>query len=117
MGRNDSRALGIGFSWLALLVVVAACSSSSNQDVPSAPVNIADSGMNGGDANSPAGPSDASTTGDANGDDDATADGGGPCTTRISYGAAWIAPANHPANFDDVPGVVRLGRRVHHLGR
>jgi len=24
------------------------------------------------------------------------------CTTRISYGSAWIAPANHTTNYDDV---------------
>ena len=29
-----------------------------------------------------------------------------PCTTRITYGAAWIPPANHPAQFDDVAGRV-----------
>lgn len=29
-----------------------------------------------------------------------------PCVTRITYGAAWFHPANHPADFDDVSGVV-----------
>jgi arabinan endo-1,5-alpha-L-arabinosidase len=28
------------------------------------------------------------------------------CTTRISYGASWLAPANHPDAFDDVTGRV-----------
>ena len=48
--------------------------------------------------------SDAPTAeGDADAQGDADA---GPCTTRISYGAAWIAPPNHPANYDDAPGPV-----------
>ncbi len=29
-----------------------------------------------------------------------------PCTTRITYGAAWLPPANHPNNYDDVAGKV-----------
>lgn len=29
-----------------------------------------------------------------------------PCITRITYGAAWLRPANHPADYDDVAGVV-----------
>ncbi len=28
------------------------------------------------------------------------------CTTRISYGASWLAPANHPTRYDDVAGRV-----------
>ena len=28
------------------------------------------------------------------------------CTTRISYGSAWIAPDSHATRYDDVPGVV-----------
>src|SRR5262252_6298093 len=27
-----------------------------------------------------------------------------PCTTRVTYGSAWIHGANHPASFDDAPG-------------
>jgi len=36
-------------------------------------------------------------------------DGGGSaqaCATRISYGAAWLAPANHANRYDDVDGEV-----------
>ena len=33
-------------------------------------------------------------------------DGGVPCVTRITYGAAWLRGANHPEDFDDVHGVV-----------
>jgi GH43 family beta-xylosidase len=35
-------------------------------------------------------------------------DGGGSfaCTTRITYGDAWIRPANHPNQYDDVSGSV-----------
>ena len=32
--------------------------------------------------------------------------GPGSCATRITYGAAWLPPPNHPAQFDDVPGRV-----------
>ena len=28
------------------------------------------------------------------------------CTTRVSYGAGWLPPANHPATYDDVVGRV-----------
>jgi arabinan endo-1,5-alpha-L-arabinosidase len=28
------------------------------------------------------------------------------CTTRVTYGPAWVPPANHPAHYDDVPGRV-----------
>ena len=35
-----------------------------------------------------------------------TAEGQAACTTRISYGSAWIRPANHPGSFDDAPGEV-----------
>ncbi len=42
---------------------------------------------------------------------DASSDTGtdalGPCTTTVSYGAAWIAPPNHPDGFDVAPGDVR----------
>ena len=30
----------------------------------------------------------------------------GACATRITYGAAWLPPANHPAQYDDVAGRV-----------
>ncbi len=30
----------------------------------------------------------------------------GSCATRITYGAAWIPPPNHPAQYDDVNGRV-----------
>ena len=26
------------------------------------------------------------------------------CTTRVTYGASWILPANHPNTYDDVKG-------------
>jgi GH43 family beta-xylosidase len=33
---------------------------------------------------------------------------GGPaaCATRVTYGSAWIPPANHPAQYDDVAGAL-----------
>ena len=30
----------------------------------------------------------------------------GSCATRITYGAAWLPPPNHPAQYDDVAGRV-----------
>ena len=33
----------------------------------------------------------------------------GVCTTRVTYGAGWLAPANHPASYDDVAGRVFTG--------
>src|SRR5947209_17732142 len=32
--------------------------------------------------------------------------GGTPCSTRITYGSAWIHGANHPASSDDAAGLV-----------
>jgi len=29
-----------------------------------------------------------------------------PCTTRVTYGSAWIHGPEHPADFDDAPGVI-----------
>lgn len=34
------------------------------------------------------------------------------CSTRVSYGATWLAPPNHPNRYDDVPGVVSWGDGV-----
>jgi GH43 family beta-xylosidase len=36
--------------------------------------------------------------------------GAGPCSTRITYGAAWIPAPNHPDSFDDVGGRVYWDR-------
>jgi hypothetical protein len=38
------------------------------------------------------------------------------CTTRISYGAAWLPPANHPLSYDDVAGRVTWDRVCHASG-
>ncbi len=35
-----------------------------------------------------------------------TSSGAASCTTRITYGDAWVHPANHPAQYDDVNGSV-----------
>ncbi len=37
---------------------------------------------------------------------DTTCAGAPACSTRITYGSAWIPAANHPASYDDVPGRV-----------
>jgi arabinan endo-1,5-alpha-L-arabinosidase len=39
-------------------------------------------------------------------DHDACADVAATCTTRITYGASWLAPANHPNRHDVVAGRV-----------
>ncbi|MCY1046901.1 glycoside hydrolase family 43 protein [Corallococcus sp. bb12-1] len=36
--------------------------------------------------------------------------GAAACATRVTYGAAWLRPANHPAQFDDVGGGVYWDR-------
>jgi GH43 family beta-xylosidase len=38
------------------------------------------------------------------------------CATRISYGSAWLPPANHPARYDDVAGRVTWDRVCHASG-
>lgn len=69
-----------------LVVLLAACGSSSTS--PTAPIDAA---------------LDASP--------DAAA-----CTTRITYGAAWIAPAGHAAQFDEVAGSVTWDGTCHDDG-
>jgi len=70
-----------------LLVLLAACGSSS----PATPIDA---------------PNDAS-------DLDARPSDAGACTTRITYGAAWLAPAGHAAQFDDVAGPVTWDGACH----
>ncbi|MCP3166275.1 glycoside hydrolase family 43 protein [Myxococcus qinghaiensis] len=41
---------------------------------------------------------------------DTTCPGAGACATRVTYGAAWMHPANHPAQYDDVGGRVYWDR-------
>jgi GH43 family beta-xylosidase len=92
------------------IIGFAACSSSNGS-----------SSAQGDDGGTPPPGDDASPTRDAampldgGGSRDASADhgdaGGGadasaPCATRVTYGSAWIRPANHPASFDDAPGKV-----------
>lgn len=55
-------------------------------------VDVGDVGAEGVDA----GPGDM---------DAGPGDAGAPCMTRVSYGASWIGPADHPG-FDDVAGEV-----------
>lgn len=43
--------------------------------------------------------------------------GPGPCTTRITYGAGWIRPDGHDADFDDVAGEVTWDGVCHRDGR
>jgi beta-xylosidase len=41
---------------------------------------------------------------------DTTCPGVSACTTRVSYGPAWLPAPNHPAHYDDVPGRVYWDR-------
>jgi len=51
--------------------------------------------------------SGGTTAGGSNTAGGSTAGGAPPaCTTRITYGSAWVRPPNHPADFDDVMGTV-----------
>lgn len=46
-------------------------------------------------------------TGGASASSSSSGSGGAPpCTTRVTYGDAWIHPADHPDPFDDVTGAV-----------
>ncbi len=38
------------------------------------------------------------------------------CTTRISYGSAWLPPANHPSSYDDVSGRIFSDGSCHPSG-
>ncbi len=38
------------------------------------------------------------------------------CTTRVTYGSAWLPPPNHPASYDDVAGRVFSDGQCHPSG-
>lgn len=38
------------------------------------------------------------------------------CTTRVTYGPAWLAPTNHPAHYDDLTGRVFSDGACHASG-
>jgi GH43 family beta-xylosidase len=38
------------------------------------------------------------------------------CTTRATYGAAWLHPANHPAQYDELAGRLTWDRACHPSG-
>jgi arabinan endo-1,5-alpha-L-arabinosidase len=88
--------------WKWALALVSACGGTSESGGV---------GATGGGAGSAAQASASSAAG-AGGSGGATAStasaggGGAMCTTRVAYGDAWIHPANHPAQFDDVAGTV-----------
>lgn len=67
-------------------------------------------GANGGMSGKGAAGSSGAPVGGAGGTGKSGSGGGGgaspPCTTRISYGNAWIHPASHPEMFDVAPGSV-----------
>jgi GH43 family beta-xylosidase len=91
---------------LAVAVAVAACSSSPGES--STPMDSGAAGSDAGTdatasldgADEDAAPREASADGSL--PDAQSGDAMTPCSTRITYGRAWIRPANHPASFDDV---------------
>ncbi|HEX8794600.1 MAG TPA: glycoside hydrolase family 43 protein [Polyangiaceae bacterium] len=98
-------------TWLfaAVAVSAAACSSSSTGT----------SATSGDDSGTPPPDDDASSSMDASPVTDGSvrdapadrseadvAEASAPCTTRVTYGSAWIHGANHPASYDDASGKV-----------
>jgi GH43 family beta-xylosidase len=74
-------------------------------------VSLPDAAPPASDADADAGaahPDDADRTPDATPSavDASANDAAPPCTTRVTYGAAWIRPPNHPDAFDLVVGSV-----------
>jgi len=92
-------------SW-ALAVLVAGCSASGARAGADA---TADSGTDASVGTSADAGGETSAGSDAAAGGDAAQDAGPgatPCSTRITYGVAWIHPANHPASYDEVSGDV-----------
>ncbi len=38
------------------------------------------------------------------------------CQTRVTYGPAWLHPADHPAQYDDIDGIVSWGGQCENVG-
>src|ERR1700712_2888319 len=74
----------------------AAQPSASTRALP----RMAAAGSSGGNAQAR---SSSSAAQQSHADDDAGVDG---CSTRITYGSAWIRPPTHTDTWDDVSGVV-----------
>lgn len=68
-------------------------------------VEVDDAGVAPEDAGTQPGQPDAGSAVDAGGPIDAGV-APQPCVTRVTYGSAWFHPSNHPADFDEVSGVV-----------
>lgn len=95
--------------WLVLFAVAACSSSSGSQSAAqgddggtahppgddASAANDAEAPLDGASVDAPA---DHGHTGDA------AAEASVPCATHLTYGSAWIHPANHPESSDDVPG-------------
>ncbi|HTQ46227.1 MAG TPA: hypothetical protein VMI75_25905, partial [Polyangiaceae bacterium] len=95
------------------IVGVAACSSGNGSSSSAQGDDGRDAGTtppgDDGAAFMDAGSSlDGGSARDASADhgDAAHAEASAPCTTRVTYGSAWIHPSNHPASFDDATGKV-----------
>jgi arabinan endo-1,5-alpha-L-arabinosidase len=93
---------GFAFALPALL----ACSSSLGAGGSPGVIDAAAEGDGGtGGAGETPTPTDAATAPDE-GVLPSSADAGAPCSTRITYGAAWIHPQGHAAQDDVVPASV-----------
>jgi len=100
------RTRGGGIVCVLIAPLVACGSSPSSADGLAADGGDASATYDADDAgDASAAPSDAgadaASTGEAGAGDAAL-----PCTTRITYGSAWIHGPNHPAQYDDVAGNV-----------
>ena len=81
--------------------------------------NDGDASIDGSPIDAAGAADDAATGGDlgsAGGVGNASADLGAPCTTRITYGDAWIHGAQHPASFDVAAGAVTWDGACHDDG-
>ncbi len=99
----------------AAAAISVGCASSSSSSSPEAGSDAGSGALDAAtSADAPrttdAGAAEASGAdapgGDANDANDANEVAPPPCTTRITYGSAWIHPSGHPASFDDVAGPV-----------
>ncbi len=86
-----------------------ASDASTDRDVSTAGFAATDSGGGGSGAEAGADSGAGGTSGAAGSGGNAGSGGSGgatPCTTRITYGDAWIHASNHPDQFDEVKGSV-----------
>ena len=94
------------FRWTPLAACVAAlagCGSSPDR-ATATPVDASTTEADGAASGADGGSTGDGAASHVDGADDAAsgADVQAACSTRVTYGSAWIRPANHPSSFDDV---------------